>query len=150
MDPGSFEDDIPPSARLLGGTTARRSLAEDLRSPDPTTSSTALQNPPISRWPMPDAKPSKVSPPDATTPAVPLPLNDEIDGTPPPTSPSVWVRVAGAGTRLMTSMGPERMASPLSLSVLVCTMMTAAQLAPGFSSTRSEPSQTLFRASSKP
>ena len=37
----------------------------------------------------------------------------------------------------MTSMGPERMASPLSLSILVCTMMTTAQLAPGFSSTRS-------------
>ena len=154
MEPGSLEDHVPLSARLFGEPTARRSLAEELQSPDPTTSSTTTQNPPFSRWSRPDSMPSRVSLPDTTPPVVPAPpiRRDEIDLLSSPTVPSVWSRVAGAGTRLMSSMGPERLASPLSLSIIICTMMTTAQLAPAFAHSQvlgPEHFPTLFQASSK-
>ena len=37
----------------------------------------------------------------------------------------------------MSSMGPDRLASPLSLAIIISTMMTTCQLAPSFARTNS-------------
>ena len=58
------------------------------------------------------------------------PTDDAAEGAPPPAD--VWDLAQAEGASLLSSLGPERLTSPLSLAIIVATLITTSTFAPRY------------------